>query len=320
LRGPLDLKALAAFGVVERYDGGTDVNTSLDLSLSYQASPRLTLGMTVNAVYTSEPSFAANVGPTQRAGNYFTTADGLSVAYLWTPRFSTVSRYSFLLVRYEDSATAAFSDRQENTLGEEFRFELVRDTVLVADYRFLLVNYVTNPLNSTTNFALAGVEHSFNRRLQGQFRGGVSFRSFEQGGSEADPEFEGSLDYVLGRHSSIGWTARYGVEQATEANSAGQVTFRTGLQFRYAFTARISAAVGFDYNHNDNQGTVSTGSVQPTGASFATDAYDLLASLRYQINRRIDCDLGFQHSENASADPTQDYTRNRYSVGLNFTF
>ena len=103
LRGPLDLKTLAAFGVVERFDGETDVNTSLDLSLSYQASPRLTLGATVNAVYTSEPSFAANVGPTQRAGNYFATADGLSAAYQWSPRFSTVSSYSFLLVRYEDS-------------------------------------------------------------------------------------------------------------------------------------------------------------------------------------------------------------------------
>ena len=62
--------------------------------------------------------------------------------------------------------------------------------------------------------------------------------------SEVDPEVEGSLDYALGRHSSIGWTARYGVEQPTEQNSAGQVTFRTGVQFRYAFTARISSAVG----------------------------------------------------------------------------
>ena len=152
------------------------------------------------------------------------------------------------------------------------------------------------------------MEHLFNRRLQGQFRGGVSFRSFDQGGSEVDPEFEGSLDYAIGSHSSIGWNAQYGVEQATEQNSASQITFRTGLQFRYAFTARISSAVGFNYQHNDNQGGVSTtGSVQPTGASFATDAYDVLASLRYQINRRLDFDLGFQHSENASADPTQDY-------------
>lgn len=321
LRGPLDLKALAALGVVERGDGETDVNSSLDLSLNYSVSPRLTLGATVNAVYTSEPNFAANVGPTQRAGNYFATADGLSAAYQWSPRFSTVSTYSFRLVRYENSSTADFSDRQENTFGEEFRFDLLRTTVLVADYRFLAVNYVTNPLDSTTNFVLAGVEHSFNRRFQGQFRGGLSFRSFEQGGSEVDPEFEGSIDYTLGTHSSIGWSARYGVEQPTEQNAASQTTFRTGLQFRYAFTARISSAIGFNYQHNDNQGDVlSTGSVRPTGVSFATDAYDVLLSLRYQINRRVDCDLGYQHSESTSADPTQSYSRNRYSIGLNFTF
>ncbi len=159
LRGPIDLKTLATLGVVERFNGETDVNSSLDLSLNYQVSPRLTLGATVNAVYTSEPNFAANVGPTQRAGNYFTTVDGLSANYQWAPRFSTVSSYSFTLVRYQNSSTAAFSDRQENALGQEFRFDLLRDTVLVADYRFLVVNYVSNPLDSTTNFALAGVEH-----------------------------------------------------------------------------------------------------------------------------------------------------------------
>jgi hypothetical protein len=321
LRGPLDLKALAAVGVVERYNLGTDVNTSLDLSLSYAASPRLTLSASINAVYTAEPNFASNVGPTQRAGNYFATADELSAAYQWSGRFSTVSTYSFRLVRYENSSTAAFSDRQENAFGKEFRFDLFRTTVLVADYRFLMVNYLSAPLDSTTNFLLAGVEHSFNRRLQGQFRGGVSFRSFDQGGSETNPDFEGSLNYVMGSHSSIGWTAQYGTEQPTEQNVATQTTFRTGLQFRYAFTARISSAISFNYQHNDNQGGVTTtGSVEPTGESFATDAYDVLVDLRYQINRHADVDLGLQHSESTSADPTQDYSRNIYSIGLNFTF
>jgi hypothetical protein len=293
----------------------------LDLSLSYAASPRLTLGASINAVYTSEPNFASNIGPTQRAGSYFATADELSAAYRWSRRFSTVSTYSFRLVRYQNSSSAAFSDRQENAFGEEFRFDLFRTTVLVADYRFLVVNYVSSPLDSTTSFLLAGVEHSFSRRLQGQFRGGVSFRSFDEGGSEVNPDFEGSLNYVLGSHSSIGWTAQYGTEQSTEQNVASQITFRTGLQFRYAFTARISSAISFNYQHNDNQGGVTTtGSVAPTGGSFATDAYDVLADLRYQINRHADVDLGIQHSESTSADPTQDYSRNIYSIGLNFTF
>ena len=185
----------------------------------------------------------------------------------------------------------------------------------------MLVNYVSNPLDSTTNFFLAGVEHSFNRRLQGQARGGVSFRSFDQGGSEVDPEFEGSLNYALGIQSSIGWTARYGVEQPTVQNAASQVTFRTGLQFRYAFTARISTAIGFDYQHNDNQGGAPTGgSVNPTAGSFASDAYDVSVGLRYQINRHFDADLGLQHSESVSGDSTQNYSRNIYSIGINFAF
>ena len=207
LRGPLDLKTLAALGVVERFDGETDVNASLGsfTQLSCIAATHLgrdrKRGLYFGAEFCSQrwsdPARRELFCDGRRAfGCLSVVAAVLNCQHLF-----------LLLVRYQDSSTAAFSDRQENTLGEEFRFDLLRDTVLVADYRFLVVNYVTNPLDSTTNFALAGVEHVFNRRLRGQFRGGVSFRSFDQGGSEVDPEFEGSLDYALGS-ALVNWLDR----------------------------------------------------------------------------------------------------------------
>ena len=316
-RGPTKLSIFSGVGAVERPGQDTEENGFLDLSLSHRATQRLTLGASIDAAYRSEPDFSSNIGPNRRAGNYFSMADALSAAYQWSRRFSTVSSYSLLLIRYEDSFTAAFTDREEHTLGEEFRFHVLRDTVLVADYRFLVVDYVSLPRDSVTHFALAGIEQSFSQRLQAQIRAGASFRSFDQGGDQVDPEFEGSLNYSLGRHSSIKWTIRYSVEEPAAPETLSQTTFRTGLQFRYGFTPRISSAIGFDYHHDESQ---PGNAIALTGPDSSTDAYDLLLSLRYQISRHVDLDIGFEHSEANSADPIQEYSRNRYSIGLNFTF
>lgn len=335
-RGPIDLHLLSGIGVVERFGLKTDVNAFWDLSLSYRASPRLTLTGNIDAAYRAEPDFASDVGPSGRAGNYFTMKDGLSASYQWSRRFSTVSSYSFRVIRYEDSFIAASTDREEHTLAEEFRFNLFRNTVLVSDYRFLVVNYDSFPRDSITHFALAGVEQSFSSRLQAQLRAGASFRSIEQGEYQVNPDFEGSLDYALGRESSLSLTTRYSVEEAAaglqsslSGTTLSRTTFRTGLQFHYSFTSKISSSIGLNYHHDENQsGLPVTGviGIPPTPA-FTTDAYDFLLSLRYQISRHIDFDVGFQHSEvNSSGRAQQNsfgqalqYSRDRYSLGLNFS-
>jgi hypothetical protein len=312
------LSILARGGAIERFNANTDANGSLDLSLVHQVSERLTLSATINAAYQAEPTFATDLGLSRRAGNYFSTADLFSVAYQWTRRFSTVSSCSFDLIRYENAVAAALTDRQDYTLGEEFRFAASRHTVLVANYRFLAVDYVTLPQDSITNFFLAGLEQTFSSRLQAQLRGGVSFRSIEGGQEEAKPDVEGSLIYALGAQSSIAWTGRYGVEaQSAGLQNASEPTFRTGLQFHYAITPRISSTLGFNYHENQNQ---SPTTITPGAILVGANAYEVLLNFRYQINRHLDCDLGYQRSGTSSSDPLLEYSRNRYSIGLNFTF
>jgi hypothetical protein len=314
------LEILARGEAVERFNANTDANGLLDLSLDHQVSERLTLSAKVNAAYKAEPDFATDLSLTRRAGNYFSTSDLFSVAYQWARRFSTVSNFSFRLLRYEDAVVAATTDRQDYTLGEEFRYAASRHTVLVGNYRFLVVDYVTLPQDSVTNFFLAGVEQTFNSRLQAQLRGGVSFRSIEGGQDQVNPDFEGSLTYALGEQSSIAWTGRYGVEAqstGTTRQSASEPTFRTGLQFHYAITPRVSSTLGFNYHENQNQ---PQNFITPGAALVAANAYDVLLNFRYQINRHLDCDIGYQRSGASSSDPLQEYSRNRYSIGVNFTF
>ena len=96
-----------------------------------------------------------------------------------------------------------------------------------------------------------------------------------------------------------------------------QPTFRTGLQFHYAITPRISSTLGFNYHENQNQPQTI---ITPGATLVAANAYDVLLNFRYQINRHFDCDLGYQRSGASSSDPLQEYSRNRYSIGVNFTF
>ena len=142
-----------------------------------------------------------------------------------------------------------------------------------------MVDYVTVPQDSITNFFLAGVEQTFSSRLQAQLRGGVIFRSIEGGQEQANPDVEGSLNYALGARSSIAWTGRYGVEaQSTGSQSLNTPTFRTGLQFHYAITPRISSTLGFNYSQNENQPqTITT----PGVTLVSENAYDVLLNLRY---------------------------------------
>ena len=313
------LAILARGEAIERFNANTDANGLLDLSLDHQVSERLTLSAEINAAYKAEPDFATDLSLTRRAGNYFSTSDLFSVAYQWTQRFSTVTSYSFQLLRYENDLVAASTDRQDYTLGEEFRFAASRHTVVVANYRFLVVDYVTLPQDSITNFFLAGVEQTFNSRFQAQLRGGVSFRSIEGGQDQVNPDVEGSLNYALGAQSSIAWTGRYGVEAQSTGGSqnASEPTFRTGLHFHYAITPKISSTLGFNYHENQNQPRTI---ITPGATLVAANAYDVLLNFRYQINRHLDCDVGYQRSGASSSNPLQEYSRNRYSIGVNFTF
>lgn len=312
-----EFSILAGAGVIERYGQQPDENASLVGSLNHHFTERLSLQANMDAAYRADPDFSANVGPTRRAGNYFRMVDQLSLTYQWSRRVSTVSSYSLGLIRYENAAVASFTDREEHTFGEEFRFEVFPTTVLTADYRFLVVDFFALARDSTTHYATFGVEHSFSQRLQAKVRMGASFRAFERGGESVDPDFEGSVDYLLNRKSSVAWSIRYSVEQATTPESFSQTTFRTGLQFRYEVTPRVSSAIGFNYHHDENQPLGSSGG---TESISSVNAYELLLNVHYQINRFIALDLGFARSETNSDDPTQDYTRNRYSIGLSFTF
>jgi hypothetical protein len=293
-----------------------DENAFLDLSLSQKATPRLTLGALLHVAYQIEPDFNYNIGPDRRSGNYFYSQDRFTAAYLWTQRFSTLTSYSPGIVRYDKSTIAAFEDRFENTLGNEFRFRAWPATILVAEYRYEVITYDSVSRDSTTHFALAGFDHNFNPRLLLTVRGGEEFRSSNFGGNNTDPYFESGLTYAFG-HNSLSFTNRYSIEEPNLSTIAIRNTFRTGLSGKYDITPRISSTFGFYYQHSDNQAFNSGGIASP---AFLEQSVDFAFTLRYSITRVWGIQAGYNHTQVISDLAGRDYSRNRYFAGLGLHF
>jgi hypothetical protein len=303
--------------------GGTDNNdydlaNHLSLSLTHKATPRLTLSMATYLSYQSEPDFTQDQGLNRRTGNFFLTHDNFSAAYQWMPRFSTRTSYSLAAVNYGDSAGGEFQDRFDNSLGNQFRYLLLPSTSLVADYRFQFVTYIHDTSrDSTTQVILGGLDHKFDPRLNASLRGGAQFRDYDQGGSRSSPYFEGSLYYTVGKQTNISWTNRYSLEESDIEARQSRTTFRTGLVATHSFTPRIKSSLSAHYAHSEYQ---SPSSLPGSGTDLTGDTFDLGLALRYSVTRYLGVEVGYDFTDVSSDSAFRDYSRNRYWVGLNFTF
>jgi hypothetical protein len=294
-----------------------DTNFYLGFTLTHKASPRLTLATTVYATYQQEPDFSLFLGLNRRSGNYFYTRDKFTVTYLWTSRFSTATSYTLGVIRYDDSAIGVFEDRFENTIGNEFRFLLYPTTTVVGEYRFQFVTFDDIARDSMSHFALVGFDQRFSPRLDSSLRGGVEFRNYENTGDSTSPYFEGTVNYALGKDSTVAWTARYAIEESDVLQNQSRTTFRTGLRGKYSFTSRISGTLGAYFQH-DAYDALNTPML--IGAGFDENSIDVAVGLRYAINRFFAIEAGYSHTEVISDSVFREYSRNRVFAGLNLAF
>src|SRR5438445_3607962 len=220
-----------------------DVDGNVTMSLTHNFSTRFSFYASVFAAYQSQPNFSANVGPENVISDHFYTTDIFSLTYHWSTRFSMITSYTFYRVIYPQASIGNSQDQVNNTFSEEFQFSLTGRTKLIGEYRFETITYDTAPLDSTSHFILAGINHNLTEHLIVHARAGESFRSQENEGSTASPYFESAVDYVSSNHS-LSWTSSYGFENPTAAGVTSTKTWRTGLTLPYDLTSRITSTTG----------------------------------------------------------------------------
>jgi len=305
-----------------------NINVDVGTTIIHNVSERLKLEATLYAAYRAEPDLSSNVGFQNRQGNYFNTNDSLGVTYHWSPRFFTVTTDRFDLVDYGNSSQGGTSqNRIDNTVDQEFKYDLVHHgTTAVLEYRFEISDYQDSSLNSLTNFVVVGFDQEFSPLFRATIRAGASVSSFASDGSQVTPHFESSLIYAGAHNSLVSWTTMYGTENASAAGVLSQTTFRTGLEFKYGLTARITASLNAYYAHSTNQGTVpgvsggTSGSTGNSAPNASRNTVESFLACRYVMNPRWAFNLSVEYTMDNSSDATSDYTRLRYSGGLSYTF
>lgn len=310
-----------------------DIDLKGALGITYKSSPRLTLGTTILVDYLTEPNFDNPGGLTSRNGNYLYTTDEFFFTYVWSRRFSTRTSYTLEGEEYDSAAVGLFSNRVTNTFGNEFRFQMVPTTLLVAEYRYGIVSYqhegevvvpgtpffppVLLENDSTTHYVLGGLDHTFNPRLSGSIRGGGQFRSYDAGGDRSGPYFEGTLNYAVGRRTSVSWNARYGLEEAEIPGAQSRTTFRTGIHAKFDLTSRISSTIDASYSHNQYH-AVTTG-FAPV-APFTENTFDAGLGIHYAVTPIVGVQASYHYTDITSDLAAREYSRNRVSGGVSLKF
>jgi hypothetical protein len=187
----------------------------------------------------------------------------------------------------------------------------------VAEYRFELVTYEDANRDSQTHYLLAGFDHTFDPRLTASLRGGAQFRDYDAGGSKTGPYFEGTINYAVGKTTSVSWTTRYGIEEPDVALSQERNAFRTGLSAKHDFTPKISATLGVYYEHDDYQSFTQPGFSTP---GFTEQDADIALSVRYSFTRYFALEAGYNYTDVWSDVAAREYTRNRFWGGVSVTF
>jgi hypothetical protein len=323
-RTQVSLIGVGRFSQYFDVSGENETSGNVTLSLTHDFSSRLSFYASVFGTYQNQPNFQSNVGPQNVVSPFFDTVDIFSLTYHWSSRLSLVTSYTFERVQYFSSSNGnsqngvqntLAQNRIQNTFSEELQFNLTGRTVLVGEYRFEAIDYDTAPLNSTTNFLLAGINHNLTEHLMVHLRGGESFRSLENEGNMASPYLEGTLGYTRSNHS-LNWTTSYGYESPTANGATTTKTLRTGLNLTYNLTSRLSSTTGVYYHHDDNSGGTGTA----TSSTGTQNSLDLTLGLRYTVNKHFTLNLDYNHTTQSSSGSTPGYSRNRYFGGVTYTY
>jgi putative beta-barrel porin BBP2 len=302
--------------------GLNEKSGNVTMALTHNFSTRLSFYASVYGTYQNQPNFQSNVGPQNVVSPFFDTVDIFALTYHWSSRLSLVTSYTFERVQYFSSSNGnsqngvqntSAQNRIQNTFSEALQFSLTSRTVLVGEYRFETINYDTAPIDSTTHFVLAGINHNLTEHLIVHVLAGESFRSLENAGDSALPNFEGSLGYVRSNHS-LNWLTSYGFEAPTTGGATTTKTLRTGLNLTYGLTSRLSSVAGVYYHRDENSGGTGTSS---TGTQ---NSLDINLGLRYTINKHFTLHLDYNHTTQGSMGSIPGYSRNRYFGGLTYTY
>ena len=319
--GPrLQLTSSLGAGVTYNYNipDGVTFNGRLSLAAVYLATPRLTISGSTVTGFTPQQNAGSVSLSNQFTGSLFYTNTSLQAAYQWSEKFSTVTSYAGTVNYYFDqngNNQQGFNNQSswQSTITQSFNWLLLPKTTITAQYVATPTVFFDNSgLNNFGNGVQVGFTQVFNPRLNWTLLGGCQ-QIFNP--VRVLPTGQSSLSYQFGPASTLTWNAQLGT-QAPNINGVGVTeTFSSGLTVNHAFTPRISANLGFNFQEmwfREQPGVIN---------AFNETTFNVNLVVNYRVNRHISLSAGCQYTDVlAPKNVTYEYTQYIPFVGANFNF
>ncbi|MDB6069165.1 MAG: hypothetical protein JWL81_336 [Verrucomicrobiales bacterium] len=285
-------------------------SASVNFALRHRVSPRLTITDNLYFAYEFEPNYQIGTSVARRTQPYIYGYNNLNVSYAWTKRFSTVTGYTISGIDYDDDSEAG-ENYISHMFSQDFRYAFTKVTTGVLTYRYGLTEYDNNYGDYTSQYFLAGIDHSFSRRTTGSFRAGAEVRDRDNGGSSTNPYVEASFSHSVAKQTYVRWYGRYGFEDADIGNSTERSSLRTGISVQQRFTNRLAGNLGANYIHDEFEGG---------SDSFNDDIVEVSVGLDFNVYRNLVLNAGYSFTTTSSDLENREYDRNILSLGMTAKF
>jgi hypothetical protein len=314
-----DRRTSYAFGITytpfyyfEAPEGVDDFQQSagLNFSVRHRVNQRLTITDSAYVAYEYEPNYQIGASVARRTAPYIYGYNNLNVAYAWTKRFSTVSGYTISGIDY-DSESEGGENHISHMFSQDFRYAFNKVTTGVLTYRYGMTEYDNNFGDNSSQYFLAGIDHSFSRRTSGSIRAGVELQDRDNGGNSSSPYVETSFSHSVAKQTYIRWYGRYGFESADIGDSTERTSLRTGLSVQQRFNNRVAGNVGANYIHDTFEGG---------NSEFDDDIIEVSLGLDFNVYRNLVLNTGYSFTTTTSGQAAREYNRHLLSLGMTAKF
>lgn len=236
---------------------------------------------------------------------YFSTDN--AIGYRWTDRLATYTGVTYSMLDYDGSTNDV------NSLGfyNTFRYTLSPQTVLTATYRYNNADYDSGSRSS--QYVSAGFEHKLSdtATLTGDFGAQI--------GDSTTPYGQLSYSNRITDQLRMRAFARYSQEDTDTVFPGGRYNEKTSLRVGgaadYTLSPNVILTVGGNYVMSDYS----------DGAPLADadwDLFNVYLGMTYKINDAVSIRGSVNHTTSDSTLPgvDRDYDRNRYEVGMYYSF
>ncbi len=306
--------------------GGVNQTHNFSASLNYAFSPRLSLGLSENFIYSLQPQLVqtqAGVPVTiSQAGTYYYDSVGGTATYILTPRWSLALNGNWDIWRYEEKATAQENDHEDYQATVSAYYALDSRTTAGVNFQYVRNEY-TNPgasggLNARSYTGFLSLARRLNPKLSLQFNGGFTYRESDAGDVTTAPSGYASVVYNYGPNSTISANVGTSLSAATVGvtrNFSASQNTSFSLRASHRVTARLQAVADGSYVYSNFKQPLQTSTLSAQEQSIAGHL-----GLSYAFREWLSAVADYYYTELISDLPNQAYTRNQVSLGVSLTY